>query len=148
MTEIYHEKLKYYGYKDIKLNPNLAYSNNLDKERLVDYSCISCCSVLYAETNFYLPYVNRTPIIVAGKVTAVIEEASDLKDRVCWLLNNRGGVILFNVVRTQLEMFPSGEYFTRLDQEAFQQKIERVLEGITPRPQTGENIEITFVPIL
>lgn len=82
-----------------------------------------------------------------GKITELDNKANDLRDRVCYLLNNEGGVILFDCARKYRDYIPMGEYFNSKEQDSLIQKIYAILDTISPRPEVGTNVEVTFVPI-
>ena len=105
---------------DDKLNSDQkaleAFISDIGKERLIDLRCISCCPIFYTDTNIFDPIVNRTPMELVDKITKLPDLLNDLKLKICYLLNNEGGVILFDVVRKYREFIPMGEFFTKKDQ--------------------------------
>ena len=62
------------------------------------------------------------------------EDADDLKDKICYLLNNGGGVILFDCARKYRQIIPMGEYLKKQDMDSFLQRLEKIAEGISPPP--------------
>ena len=98
--------------------------------------------------NIFDPFVNRTPLLTMGKLKLVGREMTELKDRVCYLMNNGGGVILFDCERRHREVLPVGSQFTLLDLENEPQKIYQIIEGVIPKVQVGVNLEVSVVPLV
>jgi hypothetical protein len=71
--------------------------------------------------------VNKTPIELVSKITQLSDLQNDVKDKMCYLLNNEGGVILFDVARKYRDYVPQGEIFSKKDQEAYIQKLEALI---------------------
>lgn len=56
-------------------------------------------------------------------MTGINEDADDLKDKICYLLNNGGGVILFDCARKYRQIIPMGEYLKKQDMDSFLQRL-------------------------
>ena len=101
--------------------------DNIESERLLDIECLSCCPFFYMDWNIWDPLVSKTPIELMGKITELDMETNKLKDCVCYLLNNQGGVILFDCAKKYRDYIPMGEYFNSKEQESMIQKIYAIL---------------------
>jgi hypothetical protein len=64
------------------------------------------------------------------------------------MLNNKGGVILFDCSKEYSSIYPNGALITEKDKEAYENKMLNLLNFITPKPEISKNIVISFVPIL
>jgi hypothetical protein len=63
------------------------------------------------------------------------------------MLNNHGGVILFNCVREYKQILPMGSLLNEKDKEAIENKLNYMLGFIYPRPEIGSNVTVSFVPL-
>ena len=93
-------------------------------------------------------YISRTPLYLMGQTTDIKKDEPQLKDLICYLLNNKGGVILFDCARRFRDVVPVGEYMSEKLQEEWVSRIKAYCESVVPTQLPQHNIEVTFVPII
>ena len=93
-------------------------------------------------------YISRTPIYLMGQNTDIKKDEPQVKDLICYLLNNGGGVILFDCLRRFRDVLPIGEYISEKEQEEWVSRIKAYCECIVPAQHPQHNVEVTFVPIV
>ena len=66
---------------------------------------------------------------------------------ICALLNSGGGVLLFNVFRNYMEVWPKGEITIEAEYEEARRTIKCLLKHIYPKVALDSHIFVTFVPV-
>ena len=64
------------------------------------------------------------------------------------MLNNNGGIILFNCAKEYGSIYPHGAIITEKDKEGYENQIMNLMNTIHPRPEINKNVIITFVPVV
>lgn len=106
--------------------------SEIERERLPSLECIGCSPFFYSNTNIYAPGINSTPIIPLPSIAKIKELEGRLKDEVCWLLNNNGGIILFDCATRNRDIIPIGITMSPTLKGEYEQKVISYILGIYP----------------
>ena len=82
-------------------------------------SCLGCCEFFYSNCNIYCPYTSSTPLLLMGEATNMKNQAALIKDSICYLLNNGGGVMLFDCEQKYRDVYPVGEFVSTQEKDAW-----------------------------
>ena len=88
------------------------YANGLEYERLPNTNCLGCTQFFYSEADIN----NENDVNVETRVFDFVQRLGDyeveIKQEICYLLNNNGGILLFDCVRQCNSIFPKGALIT------------------------------------
>jgi predicted HTH transcriptional regulator len=84
-------------------------------------------------------------MVLMGSIHTLELTANTLREEVCGLLNNMGGVILYGCEREYFSVIAKGDRILQKDYHKIESEIRRFLSDITPLLE--KEISISLVPV-
>jgi hypothetical protein len=102
-------------------------------EIIPDLKCLGCTSFFYQNQDIFNPQSQHKTVFM-GKVKSLSLNLAQLKEEITGLLNNKGGIILFDCFREYFDFKVNGERITENEKKEIEKTILSCLNEIQPSP--------------